>query len=113
MIRIEYKKLIRDRITEFMDAEGSKYETRILDDESFKDELLKKIVEEANEVLDARDSEQDLISEISDLLEVIDAIILAFGLRKDEVLNVKECRKLARGGFERRIYLESAESKRN
>ncbi len=75
----------------------------------YRQELAKKIVEEANEVLAAADDNQELIKEIGDVLEVIDAIVASYQLDKAEIGRVKEERKAKRGGFEQRIFLESTD----
>jgi len=108
-MRIEYKKLIRDRIPEIIKKDGKRAETRILGEDEYKKELLSKIVEEAQEVSGTNGSREDLIKEIGDVLEVIDSIKKAFGLTEAEILEIKEQRNNSRGGFDERIFLEYTE----
>lgn len=108
----QYNKLIRDRIVEIIESDGLEYKTRVLEDAEFKQELLKKIVEESNEVLEAGNNREELVKEIGDVLEVIDAIVDAFELDKNEVEKVRLERKEKRGGFENRIFLEEMEEKK-
>lgn len=104
-----FNKLVRDKIPEIIAQEGTAYSSRILDVAEYRQELAKKIVEEANEVLAAADDNQELIKEIGDVLEVIDAIVASYQLDKAEIGRVKEERKAKRGGFEQRIFLESTD----
>ncbi|HEX3096003.1 MAG TPA: nucleoside triphosphate pyrophosphohydrolase, partial [Patescibacteria group bacterium] len=67
----KYQKLVRDRILEIIEKDGVEFKSRILEDEEFKKELLKKLVEESNEVLQAINSQEDLHKEIADVWEVI------------------------------------------
>jgi predicted house-cleaning noncanonical NTP pyrophosphatase (MazG superfamily) len=82
---------------------------RIMDDAEYKIELLRKVVEEAHEMVGAAESKEELMKELSDLEEALDCVRLAFGLDKEEALRVKEERKQTRGSFMKKIYMESAE----
>jgi len=52
-MRQEHNKLVRDLIPEIIKQNGEKATVHILDDKKFKKELLKKLVEESKEVLQA------------------------------------------------------------
>ena len=101
-----YNKLVRDKIPEIISWNNRIAKMRILNDEEYKLEALKKIVEEANEVLVARNN-NDLMKEIGDLQEIIEAVIIAFNLDEKEILKIKNQRKKERGGFDKKIFLES------
>ncbi len=60
-----YHKLVRDNIPEIIKAKGESPVIRILDDETFKRELEKKLLEEYNEVLEATGN--DRIEELADM----------------------------------------------
>lgn len=105
-MRKTYHKLIRDRIPEIIEKDGATYKTRFLDEEEFKIELLKKLIEEAQEVMGAKDDHKELVKELGDVLEVIDYIIESFGLEKSEIEKVKSERKNSRGGFDKKLFLE-------
>ncbi len=104
-----YKKLVRNNIPDIIQKENKIPKIRILSNDEYKYELLKKLVEESNEVLGAREDKKDLIKELGDLLEVIDSAIKAFNLNKEDVLVLKDKRKQERGGFDKQIFLESVE----
>ena len=101
-----HNKLIRDKIPEIIEKTSGKYKMRILDNEEYKKELLKKIVEEAKEVLDTDGDKKELIKELGDVLEVIDHLVGAFDLNRAEIEKVKQERKESRGGFDKKLFLE-------
>ena len=71
--------------------------------------LKRKLVEESLEVLDAENSE-DLITELADVLEVIDGILQQQDINLQEVLKKKRKKRDKVGGFERGIYLKKTSS---
>ena len=103
-----FNKLVRDNIPEIIKKDNRIPKFRILSNDEYKLELLKKLVEESNEVLEAKNQE-DLIKELGDLLEVIDSTIQTFNLNREEILILKNKRKQERGGFDKQIFLESVE----
>lgn len=117
-----YRKLIRDRIPEIIAAKGEKAVTRILGNEEFAKALAAKLVEEAQEVQSAvasiarfhelkHESKRlsELSKEIGDVMEAIDALVSHFGLDRVETERVKAQRLTERGGFAKKIFLESVE----
>ena len=103
---MEHNKLVRDKIPEIIGKTGEKYKVRILDNEEYKKELLKKIIEEAKEVLDTNGNKKELTKELGDVLEVIDRLVDVFDLNKEEIEKVKQERKVLRGGFDKKLFLE-------
>lgn len=108
-MRREYNKLVRDKIPEIIERNGDKAIVRVLDDEEYKKELLKKLIEEATEVKEAGSNKKEIVKEIGDVLEVIDYITSSFQLEKKEIEKIKTTRKEERGGFKSRIFLEYTE----
>ena len=98
-----YNKLVRDRIPEIIGQSGRNYEIEIMDDLEYRHALLAKIAEEAQEAVEAPPDR--LVTELADLYEIIEAVMVAFKLDRAEVMAVKEKRFTERGGFERRIRL--------
>lgn len=103
-----YNKLIRDRIPEIIEKDGKQAKTRFLNDEDYKQELLKKLVEETKEAVEAEDK-KELTKEIGDVIEVIDYLIETFQLDRGEIEKIKQERKESRGGFDKKLFLESVE----
>jgi predicted house-cleaning noncanonical NTP pyrophosphatase (MazG superfamily) len=98
-----YNKLVRDRIPEIIAADGRQCATEIMNDEEFRQALLVKLVEEAEEVANAEAG--DIAKEIADLYEVIDALLIAFDLNKETIFATQKKRREERGGFENHIKL--------
>ena len=100
-----YNKLVRDRIPEIIEGNGEKPITRILGDEEYKTELETKLNEEYHEVLGTTTSEER-IEELADMLEIISALAVLEGKSLDDVVEVSKQKRLKRGGFSKRIFLE-------
>ena len=107
-MRITYNKLIRDLIPEIMDREGVRYEIGTLETDAFRKALLEKVVEEAGELAEAV-GRGEVVKEVADLHEVIDALLALDGIRSDEVRAMQERRRQDRGAFERRLVLRWTE----
>jgi predicted house-cleaning noncanonical NTP pyrophosphatase (MazG superfamily) len=105
-----FNKLVRDRIPEIIKADGGIPKIRILSEREYRIELLKKLVEESEEALKASGSKKELIKEIGDVQEVIEALVEANGLDPEEISRIKAERKLKRGAFEQRIFLDEVEN---
>lgn len=102
-MRKSYDKLVRDRIPAIIRDDARACETTIMADDEYRAALLAKLVEEAQEA--ASTGTEELITELADLLEVIEATIIAHGLSRSAVEEEQQRRRLERGGFEKRIRL--------
>ena len=100
-----FNKLVRDNIPDIITSNGEESVTRILADEEYKVELYKKLLEEANEVISSKNSDETL-EELADVLEILRSIAELNGKKLDDVLKNANQKKLKRGGFEKRIFLE-------
>jgi predicted house-cleaning noncanonical NTP pyrophosphatase (MazG superfamily) len=103
-MRVVYNKLIRDRIPEIIRAAGDNPVTRTLDNHSYIEALLAKLLEEAHEAQVA--TTQELPLELADVLEVLMSIASAIGITWEQVLNLAAAKRSDRGGFEERLILE-------
>jgi len=101
-----FNKLVRDKIPEIIRKDNSLPVIHILEENGFKKELAYKLLEESIEAVKARHDKAELVKEIGDVYEVIDAIIEAYGLSRSEIIELKNLRKENRGGFKDRIFLE-------
>jgi predicted house-cleaning noncanonical NTP pyrophosphatase (MazG superfamily) len=104
---VVYRKLVRDRIPEIIRSEGRHPVTRVLDEASYRQALLAKLTEEAQEASHAAAS--DLPGELADVLEVLSALITTTGMSWPQLLELAEDKRSQRGGFAQRIFLESVE----
>ena len=95
-----YNKLVRDKISEIIEASGAKCKTEILSDGDY----LKMIDAKLDEELAEYHKDQN-VEELADLLEVIRAATLARGYSLDELEAVRANKYDKRGGFEKKILL--------
>ena len=103
-----YDKLVRDNIPEIIQGNGGTPFTRILDDSEYKAELEKKLNEEYQEVLGTTTSDER-IEELADMLEIIEALAAIEGKTLTDVVEVQKQKRLKRGGFSKKIFLEKVE----
>ena len=99
----DYNKLVRDRIPEIIRQSGINCEIAVLSDEEYRIALRLKLIEEATEAAEA--NENELVAELADLYEVIDALMLSYGISGDRLLNAQAKRRETRGGFAQKIML--------
>ena len=95
-----YNKLVRDKIPQILDQKGVKYEKRIASDQEYRDELVKKMLEEAQEFTESCGNPEEL----ADILEVADALRKLPEYQKVEALQNKK--REERGGFDLKIILK-------
>lgn len=98
-----HKKLIRDRIPEFIKATNDDSEIRILDNSEFEIELKKKLMEEAKGVTKA--SKEELLNELADVLELIKSISSHYKIDFKEVEKYQIEKREKRGGFAKKLFL--------
>ncbi len=96
-----YNKLVRDRIPEIIEAGGGNCVTQELSQGEYLQKLEEKLREELSEYLESKETE-----ELADLLEVMQAVAVARGKTWEEIEIVRQRKKAARGGFEKRILLK-------
>ena len=101
----KYNKLVRDRIPEKIQRNGEEAITVNLDKKSFSSLLKRKLVEEALEVLDSK-SDEDLVVELADVLEVIDGILSQYQIDLKTVISKKDKKREQSGGFEEGVFLK-------
>jgi len=105
MEKLQFNKLVGDNVVPKLEARGLQFEARTIEsDEEYGAELVKKIVEEAGEVRDAKDREE-LVKEIADLVDVISALRELKGITDDELSAALAVRREKRGGFSKRSYV--------
>ncbi len=100
-----FNKLVRDNIPNIIKGNNETPITRILNDEEYKIELLKKLKEECNEVIEAKNT-KDVLEELADTYEVLKAIATLLNSSIDQVANIANEKAIKRGAFNDRIFLE-------
>ncbi|MDH5611288.1 MAG: nucleoside triphosphate pyrophosphohydrolase [Gammaproteobacteria bacterium] len=100
----EFNKLVRDGIPEKIINSGEHVETLKLNDEELFRALREKLVEESFETLDALNHDQ-VLDELSDVLEVIDGILKHIGSDHSELQERKKKKLDKVGGFDKGLVL--------
>lgn len=101
---VKYNKLIRDRIPEIIKKAGWKPTVRKLKKAEFLKTLRKKVLEEARELIRAKDK-KGVINEIVDIQELIDTLTSEIGLSKPKIKRLQAAKRKKRGGFKKRLFL--------
>jgi predicted house-cleaning noncanonical NTP pyrophosphatase (MazG superfamily) len=96
-----YDKLVRDRIPEIIESSGNKCEIEVVSDEVAIEYLYKKLNEEVSELLEDKN-----LDEIADVMEVLFAIGAKYGYSEEDILDRRNEKKYAKGGFEDNLILK-------
>jgi predicted house-cleaning noncanonical NTP pyrophosphatase (MazG superfamily) len=107
-LRFRVGKLIRDGLPASLRASGLRVFERGLGDAEYAHCLKEKLQEEAGEVAQTR-SRQELVEELADMNEVMIALCVAAGIGSEELETCRQHKRLAKGGFEGRIYNAAVE----
>lgn len=99
---LKYDKLVRDLIPEIILASGKTAEIEIVDNKIAFEYLIKKLDEEVTEFKTDKNLE-----ELADVLEVLFGLAHKMGYTEQDLLNKRQEKKEARGGFEKNIILKS------
>lgn len=105
-----YYKLVRDNVPDLIEATGNKCAyINETSDERFKILLSHKLIEETNELNEAmaNKSQDEVIEEIVDIQTVINAIVDYYGIDPDELNHAYEKKLNERGGFRKRVFLQT------
>jgi predicted house-cleaning noncanonical NTP pyrophosphatase (MazG superfamily) len=97
------EKLVRDRIPEIMRREGKTPDVGRVSGEQLRAALKDKLVEEALELQASADAQAELV----DVLEVVDAIVEAYGFDRAEIEELKKKKCAERGGFKEGYFLKA------
>ncbi len=98
---MKYNKLVRDKIPEVIKENGSNPVIHIANEEEYWEKLKEKLSEEVDEFLKENNEE-----EISDILEVIDAICKFKKFDKKKIDEIKKQKAEKRGRFDNKIILD-------
>ncbi|MFV0627561.1 MAG: nucleoside triphosphate pyrophosphohydrolase [Alphaproteobacteria bacterium] len=94
------EKLVRDKIPKIIIARGE-----FADDKTYREMLLLKVREEADEVVEAK-TREDLLFELADIREVLWAVMTCFGISEEEVSIIQKNKKESRGAFDKKYILK-------
>ncbi|MDO5344060.1 MAG: nucleoside triphosphate pyrophosphohydrolase [Candidatus Saccharibacteria bacterium] len=96
-----YNKLVRDKILEIIKANGQKSTHRILEDDEYTEELIKKLFEEAREYEKDRNTD-----ELADIMEVVYALAKLHSCTPGQLEQIRLEKAQKRGNFDKKIFLE-------
>jgi predicted house-cleaning noncanonical NTP pyrophosphatase (MazG superfamily) len=102
---VEHRKLVRDRVPQQIRSRGDEPTTRTLSDAEFTSALLAKLVEEAQELQVAAETER--LPELADVWEVLTTLVASLGFTQDDVALAAQFTRTVRGGFSEKTWLES------
>ena len=97
-------KLVRDKIPQVIAATGETCVTEVLSRDAYMEALDAKLGEELAEYQESKSLE-----ELADLLEVMQATVLARGYTLEELERVRVEKAAKRGGFAKRLLLEEVQ----
>ena len=101
----KYNKLIRDNIPQLIMKSEKKFKVRLLNDEEYKRELRYKLLEEANELINAK-TREEVLEELADAYEVLDYVLRAEKIDLMDVQEVRVKKNMEKGAFDEKILLE-------
>ncbi|MDT3496010.1 nucleoside triphosphate pyrophosphohydrolase [Bacillus toyonensis] len=99
-----HNKLIRNKIPKIIKAKGKTPITRILPEDEYIKELCKKTGEELTEYIEAK-TKHDKLEELSDLLELINALAEHEGTTLEEINTLCKKKAKERSIFQNRTFL--------
>lgn len=98
---IKFDKLIRDKIPEIIEANGSKAVIEVLDSENFQKYLNIKLAEELKEYQESGSTE-----ELADLVEVVYALLDYKNISLEQFEAIRTSKNIERGAFKNRLLLK-------
>jgi len=100
-------KLVRDRIPEIIRSSGREPKVSVLGVAAYRAALGAKLAEETGEFLRSGD-----LLELANILEVVHALAELDGQTLEDLETLRLKKRAERGGFERRLFLESVADRR-
>ncbi len=100
-----YKKLVRDKIPEIVLRDGRAVKIRTADTQEFDRFLKQKFMEETEKFFESFEKD-----ELADMLQLVHACAEFHGWSMDDLEDLRKKKLDEKGGFSRRIILESIES---
>ena len=103
----QVKKLVRDKIPEIIRKDNRNPITHIASNQEYSKLLKDKLLEEVKEFI-----KEDNEEELSDILEVIEALIVNKKFNMNKLLLIKNNKRKINGGFRDKIVLDKILNKR-
>ncbi|MDI3536179.1 MAG: hypothetical protein PWP30_661 [Eubacteriaceae bacterium] len=103
-MKVEYNKLVRDKIPQIIKDSGRTCEYKVLGDSEIKDALKEKLIEKA-QIFSNKPSEDEL----SDIYELLNAIVETYDYEPLHIDYLKLQNKEHKGTYSNRVYLISVD----
>jgi predicted house-cleaning noncanonical NTP pyrophosphatase (MazG superfamily) len=100
---MKYNKLVRDKIPDYIKGKGGKPIFHIAGEKEYWEKLKGKLLEEIKEFF-----ENEVVEEIADIQEVIDAICNYKKIGKENIKKARKKKIKERGAFKKKIILEES-----
>ena len=106
-VRFYFDKLVRDKVVRACLDDPKVLHTKYceLDDETYLHALVKKVSEEAAEILHAL-TRKERLTELADLQNVVDALCEREGASEEELRQIADAKTRKKGGFTLRHYID-------
>jgi predicted house-cleaning noncanonical NTP pyrophosphatase (MazG superfamily) len=102
-----FRKLIRDKMPEKLQAEGKEHAVRVLEDDTeYFEWLRRKLIEEIQEMTEEPDNTEFIKTRLAYLYEIIDIMRNVKGFSAEEIELRKNKIIEERGSFDKRLLLE-------
>jgi predicted house-cleaning noncanonical NTP pyrophosphatase (MazG superfamily) len=98
-------KLVRDKVISILESQNIEIFQKTIDREEYIFALKKKLVEEAQEILEAN-SRDELLEEMSDVMEVMNYLSSSLEIPFEEIEAARIEKKSRGGGFNNMMYIE-------
>ncbi|HET8992092.1 MAG TPA: nucleoside triphosphate pyrophosphohydrolase [Candidatus Saccharimonadales bacterium] len=99
-----FNKLVRDKIVEHQLKTGATPKFRKLNKQEHQNQLVLKLIEEAKEVLEAKD--KDIVAEIADVKQVLDDLIEQHNIALSDISHAQKLKNQKHGAFKKGIYID-------
>jgi predicted house-cleaning noncanonical NTP pyrophosphatase (MazG superfamily) len=106
--KYKFAKLVRDNIVKDIQKIGNRPIYKVLNDDEYISELLKKLLEEANEITSS--PKDELLGELSDIQEIIDNLIVALNISKHDLQAAQDKKNSKAGSFKEKLYIDYVET---
>jgi len=104
---ITYNKLIRDGVLKKIKDSWGTATSHIASDEEFEIKVKEKLVEEAQELIQAK-TKEDIMNELGDICKISQEIMKLYAITEEELTEAMSKKDEKVGGFDQRIILEEA-----
>lgn len=103
-----YNKLVRDKVPQIIQNEGKVVYYSMLDGDNLRKMLKIKLIEESRDVSKAM-TKEEMINELADVYEVIEAIYEVFDISEDDVYLINHKKIQEKGTYKSGAYLMCVE----